>query len=381
MDFTNAQTVALWGFLVALVYGVIASKTEFCTRTAIRDWIYMDDKNMLRSWMLAIGIAIIGTQLLAAQASIDLKQSIYLTANFGWLGHLVGGLLFGVGMMLAGGCGQRVLVRFGNGNLRSLIVIVVFGLTAYMTLNGISALLRINAVEVTNVNLSAHGVSNQSIVAILMAVTGLENESLLRGIVAAAIGIGLVAYAFIDRRFRRSADNVLSGVSVGLLVVAAWYITGVVGRDEFEPVRVESFTFVAPMAANLQYMMTWTESSINFGIAVVFGVIAGSLLHAVVSGKFAIEAFESKNDMLEHIVGAVLTGFGGVLALGCTIGQGITGVSTLALGSFITLGAVIFGSVMTVKIKLYMQEKQRFLTALRSSLSDMKLWPPADDAA
>lgn len=375
MELSNTQNVALWGFLVAMAFGAIANKTNFCAMGAISDWVNMGDKNRLRSWFLAIGVAMIGTQWLQAQGYIDLGKSIYLAASFGWLGHLLGGLLFGSGMTLASGCGQRTLVRIGGGNLKSLVVMLVMGITAYMTLRGLLAPVRINAIEITNLDLASRNVTDQSIATLIQMALGIADTKAVRLSVMALLGLGLILFAFMSADYRKSFDNILSGVSVGLIIVAGWFITGKVGFDEFEPVRLESYTFVAPVGENVNYLMTFTGSAINFGIAAVFGVIAGSFLYAVLSGKFKIETFVSRGDMVAHLIGSVLMGFGGVLALGCTIGQGISGMSTLALGSTITLVAIIFGAALTMKVLSHMLDEQAFLRALRRSLADMKLMP------
>ena len=377
MELSNVQNVALWGFLVAMAFGAIANKTNFCTMGAVSDWVFLDDKNRLRAWFLAIGIAILGTQFLQSQGHIDLGKSIYLAANFGWLGHALGGFLFGVGMTLAGGCGQRTLVRVGGGNLKSLVVMLLIGITAYTTLRGLLAPVRINAVEITNIDLAARNIPDQGIVALLRAATGIEDANILRWAVAAVAGLGLTVFSLASADFRKSFKDLLAGVSIGFFVVAGWYITGKIGFDEFEPVRLESYTFVAPVGENLNYLMTYTGSTINFGIAAVFGIIAGSFLYAVLSGNFSIETFNSRQDMINHVIGGVLMGFGGVLALGCTIGQGVTGMSTLALGSVITLATIIFGSALTMKIRYHMQDDHGFLRALRLSLAEMKLLPAA----
>lgn len=375
MELNNVHTVALWGFLAAVVFGFVANKTNFCTMGAVSDWINMGDKNRLRAWFLAIGLAIIGSQTLQAMGYFNLKESIYLTGNFGWLGHALGGFLFGVGMTLGSGCGQRTLVRVGNGNLKSLVVMLVLGLTAYMTLRGLLAPVRINVIEPTNLNLLARDIPDQGIATILQSLTGATDGKMLHWIVAAVLGLGFTVYALSSKAFLNSRDNILAGVVIGVLIVAGWFITGKIGFDDFEPVRVESYTFVAPVAESLNYLMTYTGSTIGFGIAAVFGVILGSFLYAVFSGNFHIETFRTREDMINHIVGGVLMGFGGVLSLGCTIGQGVTGMSTLALGSVITLVMIIFGSALTMKIQFHMLDEPRFLRALRRSLSDMRLLP------
>jgi hypothetical protein len=375
MGLSNVHNVALWGFLAAVVFGAVANKTNFCTMGAVSDWVNMDDKNRLRAWFLAIGVAIIGSQLLQAWGVVDLGKSIYLTANFGWLGHALGGFLFGVGMTLGGGCGQRTLVRVGGGNLKSLVVMLVLGITAYMTLRGLIAPVRINAIEVANLDLATRNVSDQGIASLVQALIGATDMKTVRWVVAAAVGLGFTLYALASREFLKSFNNLFAGFSIGLLIVAGWYITGKLGFDEFEPVRLESYTFVAPVGESVNYLMTYTGSTINFGIAAVFGVIAGSFLYAVLSGTFRIETFSSREDMVNHVIGGVLMGFGGVIALGCTIGQGVTGMSTLAFGSAITLFMIIFGAALTMKMQGHMMDEQPFLRSLRLSLADMRLLP------
>lgn len=375
MELDNTHTVALWGFLVAVVFGAIANKTNFCAMGAVSDWVIMGDKNRLRAWFLAIGVSVIGTQLLHALGYIDLGKSIYLTTSFGWLGHILGGLLFGIGMTLASGCGQRSLVRIGGGNLKSLVVILVMGVTAYMTLRGLFAPVRINAIEVTNLDLAARKMPDQSLVSLIHMALGSGDLKAIRLSVTGIIGLGLILFCFLSESFRKSHDDILSGICVGLIITAGWFITGKIGFDEFEPVRLESYTFVAPVGENVNYLMTFTGATINFGIAAVFGVATGSFLYAVLAGKFAIETFASRADMIAHLVGSVLMGFGGVLALGCTIGQGVSGMSTLALGSVMTLVAIIFGAALTMKVLSHLLDEQPFFQAIRDSLADMRLLP------
>lgn len=377
MDLSNVHNVALWGFLAAMVFGAIANMTNFCTMGAVSDWVNLDDKNRLRAWFLAIGVAVVGSQLLHGGGVIDLGQSIYLTANLGWLGHALGGFLFGVGMTLGGGCGQRTLVRVGNGNLKSVVVMLVLGITAYMTLRGLLAPARINAIEATNLNLAARDISTQGLPGLIQSLTGIADIQTVSWAVTAIVGLGFTLYALASREFLTSYKNLFAGFSIGLLIVSGWYITGKIGFDEFEPVRLESYTFVAPVGENINYLMTYTGSTINFGVAAVLGVIAGSFLYSVLFRTFRIETFSSRQDMVNHLIGGVLMGFGGVIALGCTIGQGVTGMSTLALGSMITLFMIIFGSALTMKVQGHMMDEQPFLRALRLSLADMKLLPAA----
>jgi len=209
-----------------------------------------------------------------------------------------------------------------------------------------------------------------------VAVSGLAPESVAKGL-AVIIGLALLIYTLKDKDFRTSGDAIVSGLVVGLLVAGAWLVTGVVGNDDFDPVRLETLTFIAPVGNMLNYLMTWTGSTIGFGIAVVFGVLAGSLAYAVASGNFRIETFSSRSDMLNHLYAGVLMGFGGVLSLGCTIGQGVGGFSTLALGSVVSIVFIVFGCALTIKMQYYMLD-DGFARSLRQSLTDLRLLPRQD---
>ncbi len=375
MEWEPVHQIALLALLVGMVFGAVTSKTNFCTMGAVSDWVNIGSKDRLRAWFLAIGIAILASQTMHATGVINIDDAFYLTPNFGWLGYLLGGFLFGIGMTLASGCGQRTLARVGSGNLKSLVVLMILGLTAYMTMRGLLALFRVNVIEVSNINLAQSGIVDQGMGTLLAAATGLENIARVDLVLAILLGGGLVIFAFASKTFRGSFDNVLAGITIGLLIPAGWYITGVVGFDDFEPMRFESLTFIGPTGESLMYLMTFTGSVINFGIAAVFGVILGSFLYAILSGRFYVETFTDHADMVRHIVGAVLMGFGGVLALGCTIGQGITGMSTLATGSLMALISIIFGCALTLKVEYYRLDDMTFFGALRQSLGDMHLLP------
>ena len=375
-EWSVVHKVALWGFWGAFLFGIIAHKTHFCTMGAISDWINMGSLHRLRAWLLAMAVALLVSQLFQALGWIDLSASIYLSTNFGIGGYIVGGFLFGVGMTLGGGCGQRTLVRTGGGNLKSLVVLLVLGLTAYITLRGLLAGVRIEVFEPLSIDLSEYALADQSLASVLVAVTGLASESVVKGL-AVIIGLALLIYTLKDKDFRTSGDAIVSGLVVGLLVAGAWLVTGVVGNDDFDPVRLETLTFIAPVGNMLNYLMTWTGSTIGFGIAVVFGVLAGSLVYAVTSGNFRIETFSSRSDMLNHLYAGVLMGFGGVLSLGCTIGQGVGGFSTLALGSVVSIVFIVFGCALTIKMQYYLLD-DGFARSLRQSLADLRLLPRQD---
>jgi len=377
MEWEPVYRVATLGLAIGILFGAVANKTNFCTMGAVSDWVNMGSKDRLRAWFLAIGIAILATRFMDARGLIDVDQSIYRTPNFGWLGHIIGGFVFGVGMTLASGCGQRTLVRLGGGNLKSLVVALLLGITAYMTMRGLLALVRINAFEVSNIDLTVSDIPGQGIDTILGIAAGAPGSGTISWAVAIVLGLAAIIYAFTSKTFRSSFDNILAGVVIGLIIPAGWYVTGVIGQDDFDPVRLESYTFIAPTGESLMYLLTYTGSTINFGVAAVGGVILGSFIYAILTGKFRLETFTDRGDMVRHIFGGIAMGFGGVLALGCTIGQGVTGMSTLALGSLISLASIIFGSALTMKIEYYRLDDLPFATALRRSLADMGLLPGA----
>ena len=372
-DWSVVHKVSLLGFIGALVFGVVANKTHFCIMGSISDWVNMGSRVRFRAWMLSIGIAILGSQAMVQLGWVDLDGTMYRSANFGLAGFLIGGLLFGIGMTLGAGCGQRTLVRVGGGNLKSLVVLIVMAITAYTTLRGLLAPVRIDVFGPLSIDLEAQGITNQGIETILAHLVGASGQWMTIA-VTLVLGLGAVWYAVKDKDFRASGDNILAGTAIGVLVVGAWYVTGVIGNDDFEPVPVEALTFIAPTGNTVNYLMTWTGAEINFGIAVVLGMIVGSFLYAISSGNFRVEAFATRADMRNHLIAGVLMGFGGVLSFGCTIGQGVSGMSTLALGSLAALLSIMLGSALTMKVQYYMLD-DGFWSSLHQSLADLRLLP------
>ena len=370
-----AHVVAVWGFGIALAFGMVANKTQFCTMGALSDWVNFGSLTRFRAWLLAMAVAIALSQAMQLMGWIDLSTAIYRSSNFGWLGNSVGGLLFGIGMTLGPGCGQRTLVRVGGGNLKSLVVLLVLGITAYMTLRGLLAVVRIEVFQRTNLDLASYGVTDQGLPTLLAHVFDTE-PWIVSVTVSALVVLTLLWFVFKDGAFRASGENMLVGAALGLLVASAWYVTGVIGFDDFDPVPFESVTFIAPVGNAINYLMTWTGSTIGFGIAVVFGILCGSLFYALASGGFRIETFSDRADMINHLVAGVLMGFGGVLALGCTVGQGVAGISTLSVGAILATGAIMLGSVVTTKVQYHMLDES-FSKSLRRSLAELRLLPGA----
>jgi hypothetical protein len=344
--------VAAAGFAAGMVFGATAQRTNFCTMGAIADLVLMGRANRFRAWVLAIAVAILGSQALHLAGVVDLGKSIYLTPSLGWLGAMLGGLLFGFGMTLAGGCGNKTLVRLGGGSLKSLVVFLCLGLASYATLRGLLGLPRQAMESAANLNLAKLGVARQGVVDILAKSTGLAAGG-IRMALALAVAGGFLWYCLRDAAFRASPREIAGGLVIGALIPAGWLITGVLGFDDFEPTPLASFTFVAPIGDTLQYAMTFTGAKMNFGIASVLGVIAGAFAASSATGEFKLEGFADTADTLRHMLGGAMMGVGGVLALGCTIGQGITGMSTLALGSVIAWLSIVAGGVLGIK---YLEE-------------------------
>jgi uncharacterized protein len=336
--------VAFAGLAAGIAFGALAQRTNFCTMGAISDAVVMDDMRRLRAWVAAIAVAMLGSNALHASGAVDLGASIYLSPNLGWFGAIVGGAVFGFGMVLAGGCGNKSLVRAGSGNLKSVVVLILLGISAYATLRGIVGAARVASWERTNLDLRSLGFAGQGLPEIL---------GVSRAAVAAILGAALLAWCFKDRAFRSSARDIAAGLGIGALIVVGWAITGVLGADDFEPTPLASFTFVAPVGDALVYLMFWTGSKITFGAATVAGVTLGAGLAAKAAGEWRLESFRDASDFLRNATGAVMMGVGGVSALGCTVGQGLTGISTLAVGSFLALVGIVAGAVLALK---YLEE-------------------------
>ena len=361
METAVSSSTILWlAFVVAFLFGAIGQKTSFCTMGAVSDIVNTGDWGRMRMWLLAIGVAILGSAALHSAGLIDLGKSIYRTPGFTWLSYLLGGTCFGIGMVLASGCGSKTLIRIGGGNLKSVVVFLVLAVVAYITMRGVLGVFRVNVLDKAVITFPG----GQDLPA-LLTVTGMRAETAFR-LAVLVIGGGLTAFCLLNREFW-TVDNLLGGFGIGLAVVAGWYVSGHLGYLAEDPEtlqeaflttnsgRMESLTFVAPQAYALELLMLWSDTSrkVTFAIATVLGVIAGSGAWALLTRNFRWEGFASVEDTASHLLGAALMGFGGVTAMGCTVGQGITGFSTLALGSIVTFLAIVAGAVATIRIQYW----------------------------
>jgi uncharacterized protein len=347
-----ATTPTLWlawgGLALGMLFGWAVQVSNFCVMGAISDAMSFGDYRRLRAWLLATAVAIGGAQTLAYAGVVDLQMSMYLGGRLNWFGHLSGGVIFGIGMVYAGGCTSRNLVRLGGGDLRALVVLMVVGISAYVTISGVLAVPRVWLEEHTAIALSA---GSQSL-AVLLA----QAASLPRPVATAAVTSGLVAalllMCFYDADFRRSPWTVFGGLAIGLCVAGGWALTGL-AHDEFaaQILNPVSISFVRPSGDTLDYLQRYTAAKIpGFGVTTVFGVIAGALIGNLFAGKFKWTGFADSADTVRNLAGGALMGIGGVTALGCTIGQGVSGVSTLALGSLMTLVAITIGGMLGMRL-------------------------------
>lgn len=407
-SFFEAQSFMLWAvFIIALVMGAVVNKTNFCTMGAVSDFVNMGDTGRLRAWLFAMAVAILGVTLLEYAGLLNLSGSFppYRNSNIVLAENILGGLMFGIGMTLASGCGNKCLVRIGGGNLKSIIVFLIVGALAYFMINPFPGS------DKTIYSVLFYGWTSPMSVDVLKpqdigSLVGGSEPSAMRLIVGVVVFLAMGHFIFKSKEFRSSADNMIGGAVVGLAVLAAWFVSGNVivdadgeilslqqyynqwdmlaDSDAGKPaagamLATQSYTFINPMGQALNYLAGGLDGSLmTFGVVAVFGVVAGSLIWSLISRSFRIEWFSSASDIANHVIGAVLMGIGGTLAMGCTIGQAVTGISTLAVGSILTFGAIFLGSALTMKIQYYKmvyEDEATVLKALITGLVDLKLLP------
>ena len=356
--------VAWSAFGLAFVFGAVANRVDFCTMGAVTDVFVSADWRRMRMWLLAIAVAIAGATCLEAVGLVDLGKSIYTAPRVAWASHLVGGFLFGFGMTLASGCGSKLLIRAGAGNLKSLVVLIVLGLAAYMTLKGLFAVWRVNTLDTLRLDTSAFGAAHSDLSSVVSALAGGGTFKL---VLSLAIAAAVAGFVFSARDFRGSRAMIAGGLIIGAIIVGGWFITGHLGHLAEDPRtleesfvatnsgRPESYSFVAPVGYTLELLLLWSDQSriVTFGVAGVLGMGAGSAAVALATRRFRWEGFASIEDLVNHLTGGVLMGFGGVTALGCTIGQGLSGISTLALGSFLALAGILGGCIVALKYQYW----------------------------
>ncbi|MDJ0685761.1 MAG: YeeE/YedE family protein [Alphaproteobacteria bacterium] len=342
--------VASLGALIGAVLGFTARFTRFCTLSAVETALYGGNWRQIRMWLLAIAVAALGTAILVDRGLVDLSETAHYLPRVAIAGPVIGGFLFGLGMSAVGTCGFGSILRVGGGDLRGLVAVIVIGLVGYMTIRGLLAIPRLTLIEPLSIPLPQG--ENASIGALFAMATGWDREAIQLP-VAVVVSGALAVWCLAGADFRRNPKMVSGGVIVGLVVVAGWFVTGYIGADDFDPQPVESVSFVAAAGSAVIYLMTYTGSTVSFPVGLVAGVLVGSFLAAWVKHELRLEGFDEPREMRRHLGGAVLMGAGGVIAMGCSIGQGLSGVSTLAVPSFLALLSIWAGAAVGLRILIH----------------------------
>jgi uncharacterized protein len=331
--------VALVGLFGGVLLGLAARIGRFCTLGAIEDLYYGENTLRFRMWGIAIGVAIVGTFGLSAAGWLELDQTLYLSRKWNPFESIIGGLIFGYGMALAGNCGYGALARVGGGDLRSLLIVLIMGISAYMTLGGPFSSLRVwifgGSEEAANFPTFAHNLAQLS---------GASLE-----IVGIVVGCIVLAVTLANKELRHAFGHVFWGGVAGLAIISGWAGTQWVASNGFDATPVVSHTFSAPIGETLLYAMTSSGNSISFGTGSVFGVLVGALIGSLIKGHFRWEACDDPRELRRQILGAALMGFGAVVAVGCSVGQGLSAFSVLAYSAPLTLLCIMIGAAIGLK--------------------------------
>lgn len=337
-DLELYQIVNIYAFVIGLTYGVVAQKTQFCFNGSIKDFVLQRSTRRSASVLTAMLSAIASSQLLSYLYTIDFSATIYLQQNVNYLTIIAGGVLFGTGMMLADGCSSRHLVKFSQGDLHSLVTLLCIAVFAYMTAKG----------------LFSHTIAGVQMNETLMGLSSfVPNGPIPMLLIFSLLILALWKVVPDLKNLLRCSDGVVVGALVGL----SWFVTGVVGFDSFEGLPLESLSFVYPSGRTLEYLMFFSGSTLSFSISVIFGIIAGGFVMSLFNKKYRFSCATSQNSakLKNSMIGGALMGTGGILAMGCTIGQGLTGISTLAFSSFIAILSIGASAYVTA---LYLAKKE-----------------------
>ena len=334
----EANTAALIGLIGGIALGLAARIGRFCTLGAIEDVLYGADDRRLRMWAIAIGVAIIGTHVALSFDIFDSSQSAYLDRVWNPLGTIIGGLMFGYGMALSGNCGYGALARLGGGDLRSFVIVLVMGLSAYFVMSGPLAEARVWLFPVETDATTPQGFTQ------FFALYGIP--PLMTGLLA---GVALLAIALAKTEMRRSYSHILWGVVVGLAIVSGWLGTYWVATTGFEAELIETHTFAAPIGDTILYSMTASGNALSFSVGSVVGVVVGAALGSYSKGHFRWEACEDPRELRRQIFGAAIMGPGAILSVGCSVGQGISAFSVLAFSAPLAFVAIFIGAAFGLK--------------------------------
>lgn len=331
---------ALIGLFGGILLGLAARRGRFCTLGAIEDALYGGDLNRIRMWAVTLATAIIGTFSLSEFGLVDLTASVYLSTVWNPVASVLGGLIFGYGMAIAGNCGYGALARLGGGDLRSFVIVLVTGISAYMILSGPLALARITLFPIEE----ATGPTASGIAHLIAYGTGIPIIFL-----ALIVSGALFGWAFASPSFRNSTGQIGWATIAGLAVVSGWAGTGLIAANSFEGTGAVSHTFTAPLGETILWMMTASGGGMGFAIGSVAGVVLGAFIGSISKGQFRWEACDDPGELGRQILGGALMGVGGVIALGCSVGQGLTAFSTLAYSAPVVLASIFIGAAIGLR--------------------------------
>ncbi len=339
-DLSDATLVTLVGFAGGCILGLASRLARFCTLGAIEDAYYGGSRERMLMWPLALGVSIFTAFLLAHFGLANLDAAVYLRFEFSPTAAIAGGLMFGVGMALAGNCGFGALSRLGGGDLRSLLLVLVIGISSYAAAVGPLSDLRLMLFP----RAEAYGGTPPGMAHHLSSAFGIPVLA-----TATTVSVILVGAALLDRDFRRNTTAVVWSALAGLAITSGWVGTSWVARTGFDVVGIESHTFTMPLGEMVLRTMTATDRLGGFSIGSVTGVLSGALIGAVIRRQFKLEACDEPRELIRQIFGAFLMGVGGVIALGCSIGQGMSAFSVLAVSAPITAAAIGVGAVLGLR--------------------------------
>ncbi len=323
---TAPQAVVWFALLLGAAFGLLAERTRFCFR---RSLVGEDRRAALGVWLTALAVALLGTQSAVALGWISFGEHRFLASDLPFAAILLGGALFGAGMVLTRGCVSRLTVLTGSGNLRALTVLAVFAVVAHATLKGVLAPLRLSLGEAT------------------LPLGEATTLAALPGGAALWTAVLAVVALIVAARSGNRPQALIGGALIGLLVPLGWVGTGFVLYDDFDPIAMESLAFTSTWADTLFWTVASTSIPAGFGAGLVGGVLLGSFGSALAAGRFQWQSFTSPGETGRYMTGAALMGVGGVLAGGCTVGAGLSGVPTLSVAALLAIGAITAGALLT----------------------------------